>query len=240
MVSKRGGKLSNDIKWLGHASFEIISAKGKRIFIDPWLDGNPVCKVNLADVNKADLILVTHDHADHFADAVPLAKKTGAMIIAQPEIIDQCKKMGINSEQLAHNEIGMNIGGTVVVKDIAITMVEAFHSSEAGSPCGYIIRTEDEKVIYHAGDTGVFASMSIIGSIYQPDLALLPIGSCFTMDSRQAAFALELLKPKTVIPMHYKTFPFLEQDTQNFVELAREKTPNVKVVILEPGENYNI
>ena len=136
--------------------------------------------------------------------------------------------------------MGMNIGGSVTIEGITITMTQAFHSSGTGAPSGYIIKLEDGTVIYHAGDTGIFDSMRLLGELYRINLALLPVGSVFTMDPQQAARALTLLKPKRVIPMHYKTFPILEQSADRFVELARKEAPEVKVLVLEPGQEYTL
>jgi L-ascorbate metabolism protein UlaG (beta-lactamase superfamily) len=136
--------------------------------------------------------------------------------------------------------MGMNIGGTVEIKDVKITMTQAFHTSAAGSPCGFIITLEDGKTIYHAGDTGIFQSMQLLGEIYKIDLALVPIGSAFTMDPLQAAHSLRLLKPKAAIPIHYATFPVLTQDPSEFVQLAKRKAPRTKVTVLKPGEAINL
>ncbi len=117
-------------------------------------------------------------------------------------------------------------------------MTQALHSSETGVPTGYIIKLEDGTTIYHAGDTGIFKSMELLGELYNIDIALLPIGSCFTMDPLQAAHAVKMIKPKKVIPMHYKTFPILEQDASRFVSLVKEKAPDVEVIVLDPGQEY--
>ncbi|MBI4618709.1 MAG: metal-dependent hydrolase [Desulfobacterales bacterium] len=225
------------IKWLSHAFFSITTSKGKVILIDPWITGNPLCPVKLDDLNKADIILVTHDHFDHSANAVDISKKTGGAVIGQPETVGRLKT-GLSSHEgdALPGSIGMNIGGSTTIAGITITMTQAFHSSETGAPCGYIIKLENGLTIYHAGDTGVFASMKILGDIYTIDIALLPIGSHFTMDPIQAVAALKLLRPKRVIPMHYKTFPVLEQDASRFVDLAKKEAPGVELIVLEPGE----
>jgi L-ascorbate metabolism protein UlaG (beta-lactamase superfamily) len=134
----------------------------------------------------------------------------------------------------------MNIGGCATVEGITVTMVQAFHSSATGLPCGYLVKLEDGTTIYHAGDTGIFDSMRLLGELYPIDLALLPIGSVFTMDPYQAAKAVALLKPKKAIPMHYKTFPILEQSADNFVNLVNREAPQVEVVVLDPGQEYNL
>jgi L-ascorbate metabolism protein UlaG (beta-lactamase superfamily) len=231
----------NLIKWLGHSCFQILTSKGKGVFIDPWITGNPVCAVKLDDITKANIILVTHDHFDHIADAAALSKKTGAVLVGFPETVGKLKTgHALPEGNVVFGGIGMNIGGTTNIEGISITMTQAFHSSETGMPGGYMIRLEDGITIYHSGDTGIFASMKLLGELYNPDLALLPIGGCFTMDYFQAAQALKLLNPQRVIPMHYKTFPILEQDASRFVNQANREAPAVEVIVLKPGEEYTL
>ncbi len=227
----------NSIKWLSHASFSIQTSGDKVILIDPWITGNPLSPIGLDDITQADLILVTHDHFDHSGDAGPIAKKTGGVVVGMPETVSKIKEdHGLSEDNIVFGGFGMNIGGTAVVDDIAVTMTQAFHSSESGAPSGYIIRLEDGTTIYHAGDTGIFDSMRVLGDLYPIDVALLPIGSVFTMDPVQAVAALAMLKPKKVIPMHYKTFPILEQDASAFVKLAGQEMPDVEVVVLDPNQ----
>ncbi len=231
----------NSIKWLGHSCFHINTARGKDIFTDPWITGNPLCPIKLDEVAKADIVLVSHDHFDHIADAAGLAKKTGATLVGFPETVGKLKTgHALPEGNVVFGGIGMNIGGTVNIEGIAVTMTQAFHSSETGMPGGYIIRLENGITIYHAGDTGIFASMKLLGDLYRPDLALLPIGGCFTMDHFQAATALKLINPKRVIPMHYKTFPILEQDASRFVAEAKKEAPGVEVIVLKPGDEYGL
>lgn len=228
--------MAHTVKWLGHAACQITSEAGKVVLIDPWITGNPSCPVNIEDIKRADLILVTHDHFDHLGSDIPdLVKATGAVVIAQPELANALQQAGVSAENIIFG-MGMNIGGQVEVAGIRVTMTQAFHSSTAGSPAGYIVFLEDGKAVYHAGDTGIFAGMEILGRLYNIDLALLPIGSVFVMDPVQAAFSLTLLKPKKAVPIHYGTFPILVQDAQSFVNLAREKAPETAVKVLKPGQ----
>lgn len=231
--------MGNNVKWLGHAAFEVTTARGCVILIDPWYEANPANPVKLAEVKKADLILVTHAHYDHLGDAMALTRQTGATLVVQPELARKAKEEGVPAGQIV-KESGMNIGGTVDFDGVRVTMVQAFHTAELGSPAGYILTLEDGKTLYHAGDTGVFSSMELFGQMFQLDLALLPVGGCVTMDPAQAAVAISLLKPKTVIPMHYKTFPKLISDPGELVTLAAAKTPQVQIVILNPGESYTL
>jgi L-ascorbate metabolism protein UlaG (beta-lactamase superfamily) len=228
------------IKWLSHACFLITSPGGKVIITDPWLLNNPLCPVKVEDIKTAHVVTVSHDHFDHWMGVAEVAKQTGAVIICQPETADRFKReLGIAEANIVYFGGGMNTGGSVVQQGITVTMTHAFHSSATGCPSGYIIKLEDGTTIYHAGDTGIFEGMRLLGELYPLDLALIPIGGAFTMDPYQASKALSLLKPKKAIPMHYKTFPILEQSADNFVRLAKKEAPKVEVVVLEPGQEYS-
>lgn len=225
----------NKVRWLGHATFEIVTSEGTKVLIDPWITGNPACPEDKEAFTDVDVILVTHDHFDHMGEDIPfLGERTDAVAVAQPEIVASLKKQGMEEC------VGMNIGGTVQAAGIEITMVQAFHSSTVGSPCGYIVTTEDGTRIYHAGDTGVFASMKLFGDLYDIDLALLPIGSVYVMDPQQAAQAVRMLEPERVVPMHFGTFPALVQSADEFIDLVREKAPDSEVCVLEPGEEITV
>ncbi|WP_206811515.1 metal-dependent hydrolase [Paradesulfitobacterium ferrireducens] len=231
----------HQVKWLGHSACLITSQQGTAILIDPWITGNPSCPVKREDLGRVDIILVSHDHFDHIGTDIPaLVEASGATVVVQPELIAGLQEAGVKGDNIVSYGMGMNIGGTVEIKGIKITMTQALHSSAAGSPCGYIITLEDEKTIYHAGDTGIFAGMELLGEIYHLDLALVPIGSVFVMDPVQAAYSLRLLKAKTAVPIHYATFPILTQDASGFVRLAQEKAPDTQVVALKPGEEVSI
>jgi len=220
------------IRWLGHSGFEIELAD-KILFIDPWLTGNPLATMKVSDVKKADMVCVTHDHGDHLGDAIEICKQTGATFVGIHEL-------GVFAEENGVKEVtGINIGGTVNVKGVIISMVQAFHSSSLGAPTGFVIKAEG-KTIYHAGDTGLFGDMRLIGEIHRPDVALIPIGDYYTMGPRGAAEAVKLIKPAVVIPMHYQTFPVLEPSAESFIKIVKEKTPKVKVVALKPGEAYQL
>ncbi|MBW1975745.1 MAG: metal-dependent hydrolase [Deltaproteobacteria bacterium] len=228
------------VKWLGHAFFQITSQNGKIIYIDPWITENPSCSMKLSDFDRADVILVTHDHFDHVGQTVELSKQTGATVVAPVETAQSLKEQGVPESQIIFGGFGMNIGGTAEIDGIKLTMTQAFHSSATASPAGYIITTEDGKNIYHAGDTGIFESMRLLAEIYPIECALLPIGGVFTMDPIQAAKAVEIMKPKKVIPMHFGSFPILEQSADRFKELVKNKTPDVEVIVLKPGEEITL
>ncbi len=228
--------MSHSVKWLGHSACQIITTSGCVILIDPWITGNPSCPVKREDIGKVDIILLTHDHFDHMGTDIPeLVKGSSAVVIAQPELVGVLQEAGVSAENIIFG-MGMNIGGQVEVAGVKVTMTQAFHSGTAGSAVGYIITLEDGKTIYFAGDTGIFASMELLGKIYKIDLALLPIGSVFVMDPLQAAYSLTMLKPGKVVPIHYKTFPILVQDASEFIKLAGEKAPEVQVEALQPGQ----
>jgi L-ascorbate metabolism protein UlaG (beta-lactamase superfamily) len=228
------------IRWLGHAMFQVVSPAGKVIYIDPWVEGNPSCPIKLQDIDRADIILVTHNHFDHAGQAVELTKRTGATLVAMVETTEALKAAGVPAEQTLFGGIGMNIGGQVAVENLKITMTEALHSSATGIPCGFVLELEDGKTLYHAGDTGIFAGMRLIGELYPLDVALLPIGDVFTMGAKQAAKAVELLQPKAVIPMHYGSFPILVDDAANFVDAVKARRLQSRVVVLKPGEQWEV
>ncbi|MCO5382249.1 MAG: metal-dependent hydrolase [Methanosarcina barkeri] len=187
-----------------------------------------------------DIIAVTHGHRDHFGDTIEIGKRTGCRIISIHEVANYIKSKGVFAE-------GMNKGGTVHVEGIALTMTEALHSSsieasdfsfDGGCPAGFIIGISGHS-IYHAGDTGVFGDMQLIGELYEPELALLPIGDRFTMGIKEALKAVELIRPKIVVPMHYSTFDIIKQDPEEFKRAVEAKV-DTKVIIMKPGESIEL
>ena len=226
------------ITWLGHAAFK-IEANGINIYIDPWLE-NPQSPVKWQEIKDAHLVLVTHDHFDHTGQAKEITQQSNAILVANVETARKFGNEGLSPENIANNGYGLNIGGSFNFEDIKITMTQAYHSSATGVATGYVIRYPNDINIYHAGDTGIFSEMGLIGELYPLTVALLPIGDTFTMDAYQAAYALKLLKPKVVIPMHYATFPIIAKDAHEFSELVPEISPQTKVVILTPGESYTL
>ncbi len=214
------------ITWLGHAAFE-LSYKGLSILIDPWLT-NPLSPKKPEEV-KPDYIVVTHDHDDHLGEAITISKRTGAPVVATYELANYIESNGGKG-------IGMNIGGPAVLKeDVKVYLTPAFHSSSKGSPTGAVIKLGDFSV-YHAGDTGLFGDMKLIGEVYSPDVAMLPIGGFFTMDPEQAAVAVQLIAPRYAVPMHYNTFDLIKQDPKVFSDKVKKLRPSTEVLILEPGK----
>ena len=199
--------------------------------IDPWLEGNPKACRKVEDLKKVDIVCVTHDHGDHLGDAVKICKQTESTFVGIYELGVYAKEQGIK------DVVGINIGGTAEVKGIKILMVQAFHSALRGAPVGFIINA-DGRTIYHAGDTSLFGDMKLIGKLYRPNVALLPIGGYYTMGPDKAVKAVELIKPNVVIPMHYQTFPFLTPSAEEFKKVVKGRTPAVVVVLLKPGELY--
>ena len=225
------------VTFLGQSAFRIVSPGGVNILIDPFLSNNPKTPADQKTIDKADLLLITHGHADHLGDTLAIAQKTNASVVVMAELATYLAKKG------AKNVVRMNKGGTLTIKGLRITMVNAQHSSSVtegdqviytGEPAGFIIRLENGFTIYHAGDTSVMSDMKIFGDLYQPNLALLPIGSHFTMDPAEAAYACKLLRPQFVIPMHYGTFPVLTGTPEDFRRLLEDQ-PGVKLIILNPG-----
>ncbi len=223
------------ITWYGHACFMLEGSK--RILIDPFLSGNPTAPVKPEELD-VDLILVTHGHGDHVGDAVEISKRCNAPIVCIYELSVLLGGRGAET-------VGMNIGGTAKFEDVEVTMVKAVHSADvvdggitsAGDPAGFVVKM-DGVTVYHAGDTDVFMDMQLIGELYRPKVALLPIGDFYTMGIRGALKAVELIKPEIVVPMHYNTFPPIRQNPEEFRERAEKL--GVKVVILNPGEGFEV
>jgi L-ascorbate metabolism protein UlaG (beta-lactamase superfamily) len=225
------------ITWYGHATFLIRTPGGKRVMVDPWLTGNPACPDALKKPPKADLLLITHGHRDHMEDAVPVARESGAAVVAMPELCDWLGRKGIA------NLAPMNKGGSQSVAGLIVTMTDAKHSSGyvdngqmiyMGEPAGFVLRLEDGMALYFAGDTALFGDMRLIGEMEKPDIAFLPIGDRFTMGPPAAARACEWLGIRQVVPMHWGTFPRLTGTPEELKTLLART--NVQVLTLKPGE----
>jgi L-ascorbate metabolism protein UlaG (beta-lactamase superfamily) len=234
------------ITWAGHGTFHLTTPEGRGVLIDAWLDGNPACPDELKVRLRQNLaaVLVTHAHFDHIADLVALVRETGAKVVCQYDLLPYLEGQGVAGEQL----VGFNKGGSVSVADMKITMTNAHHSSsisengqtfELGTACGFVVRMSNGFTIYHTGDTSATMDMQIIGDIYRPDLAILPIGDHFTMDPRQAGYALKLIGAKYAIPGHYGTFPILTGTPEALVAACAEFGVATEVIALKPGESVS-
>jgi len=223
------------LTWYGHACWNIETPKGT-LLIDPFLSGNPHTPVQ-PNQAKPDFILVSHGHGDHLGDTVPIAKRTGALVISNAEIASYCQGQGCKAHPL-------HIGGSRNFPFGSLKLTIAHHGSSfpdgryAGNPAGFILTLGKTK-IYDAADTGLFYDMKLIGE-EGIDVALLPIGDNFTMGPDDAVRAVKLIKPRVVIPMHYNTFDVISQDPKSFAARARKASPKTKVVVLKPGESFRI
>jgi L-ascorbate metabolism protein UlaG (beta-lactamase superfamily) len=224
------------ITWLGHATFQLRFDSGEVLVTDPWTEGNPAYPKGYK-IQQVDAIAISHAHFDHTNDVVPLAKQFEPKVVAIFETAAWFEKKGVK------NTIGMNKGGTVDLGFVKLTMTHALHSCAikdgsdliyGGEAAGYVITQKDGRRAYFAGDTTVFSDMALIAELYEPELALLPIGGHYTMDPHQAALAARLLKAKKVIPMHFGTFPALTGRPEELTEKLRGD--GIEVWTLKQGE----
>ena len=228
------------ITWLGHATVLVQTPAGANILIDPFIAHNPKYPEDFQLPAKIHAILLTHGHGDHMADVVPVAKRHGSTVVAIYELADYVAGKGVE------NAIGINLGGSVQVEDVMATMVEAKHSSGAqdeqgthyvGVAAGFVLTVADGPVLYHAGDTSPFRDMELIRELYQPQVAMLPIGGFYTMGPKEAALAVRFIAPQVVLPLHFGTFPPLKGTPE---QLATLVDPSVKVVSWKPGEEFSL
>jgi L-ascorbate metabolism protein UlaG (beta-lactamase superfamily) len=225
------------ITWLGHSTFLLRTPGGKRLLLDPWLTTNPACPEPLKKPPQVDLILASHGHADHIEDLVACARTSSAPVVGIYELCEWLTRKGIRHTS------PMNKGGSQDIGGLIVSMTDARHSSGffdggqmvyMGEACGYVIRLEDQRTIYYAGDTDLFGDMRLIGERYRPDVAFLPIGDRFTMGPEGAARACALLGVKQVVPMHWGTFPLLTGTPHALKALV--EASGVDVLELRPGE----
>ena len=212
------------LKWLGHSAFELTSNKGLNILVDPFIQANPSCPLKVRDLHP-DVICITHGHADHFGDVLEIARNNpNLVVVTNYEISIYLQRKGVHS-------IGINYGANVKIGDVEIRMLKAEHSSTfdfeidtkyAGNPCSFLFTFDNGLKGFHAGDTGLFSDMKfVIGEVYKPDIAILPIGNIFTMDPQEAAIAADWINPEFVIPMHYNSFPSIKQNPEEFKKLVK-------------------
>ena len=229
------------ITWLGHATFRLTTPAGQKILVDPWVMNNPSCPEDLKDPGDIDAMLITHGHFDHIADAVELAKAKSPQVACIAETAGWLGSKGVE------NLIGFNIGGTIDIAGCRVHMTHAVHSCGiqdgdklvyGGAAAGYVIEFENGFKLYHAGDTAVFSDMALIGKLLRPDWAMLPIGDFYTMGPNSAAEAIRLLGCKTVVPMHWGTFPALT-GTPDQLRDAASDISGLEVVDLNPGDSLS-
>jgi L-ascorbate metabolism protein UlaG (beta-lactamase superfamily) len=228
--------MASRITWLGHATL-LLETGGSRVLIDPFFTGNPACPLK-AEQAEADFILVSHGHGDHIGDAIAIARRTGATVVANFEIHEWLMKQGLEKVH------GMQHGGGFTFPFGRVKLTLAFHGSmlpdgsNGGNPCGFLITTRDGKKIYDAADTGLFGDMKLIGE-EGIDLAILPIGDNFTMGPDDALRAVKLLGAKRVFPIHYNTWPLIAQDATAWAERVRKETAT-EPVVLQPGQSIEV
>jgi len=227
------------ITWLGHAATRIQMPDGKIILLDPWLTTNPVVPESEKHQDRVDLMLISHAHFDHMADAIPVAHQTHPDVTVIIELAEYLKSKGVDKTN------GVNKGGTTEWNGVEITMVDAIHSSgfmennhpvQIGTAAGYVLRFPDGFTVYFSGDTDLFEGFSLIGRFYKPDVAILPIGDHFTMGPRQATEAIRMLNVKRVIPIHYGTFPQLT-GTPEALQSETHDVQGLKIFALKPGDS---
>jgi len=219
------------VRWMGHATWELKTSSGKKIVIDPWYTDNPRRPENSDDLT-ADYVLITHDHWDHVKD-VPTFVRNGAKVITQPEV----EKRLVEEHSLSSDSFErINTGGTITLEDgIQVTLIQAFHSADSGTPGGLIIRFGDVTIM-NTGDTALHKDLELYGRLYQPTLLMLPIGDRFTMGIRDAAEAVAMIQPKHYVPQHYNTFAAINQDAARFEAAVKETGSEAGSWIPEPGE----
>ncbi|MBV9775048.1 MAG: metal-dependent hydrolase [Gemmatimonadetes bacterium] len=226
------------LTWHGHSCFSLETDEGTRILIDPWLDENPAADIKAKDIEELDFILVSHGHSDHMADLIPLAKRTGATVVSTFELVAFAQGKG------AKNGHGMNIGGGHQFPFGRVKLTPALHTGSihgddegafTTDPAGFLITLNGGTRLYHAGDTALIMDMQLLKG--QVDVAILPIGDNYTMGPEDAARAVEFIEPKVVIPMHYNTFPLIQQDPAAFRDRVGGRA---EVRVMEPGQSIEI
>jgi len=221
------------VTFLGHANV-LVESGGVRVLFDPWIRDNPAYPRGVEVPGDVLAYVVTHGHEDHgLEDAIRLSKERGGKVVGIFELANHASERGADA-------VGANIGGPFKVGDVEVVLTEALHSSPLGAPTGAVVKFPDGLTVYHAGDTGIFPGMSLIGELYSPELAILPIGGHFTMGPREAAKALELLGSPRVLPIHYGTFPVLWGTPGQLREEVKARGLDVEVVELSPGSSSGL
>jgi len=231
--------MSATITWLGHATVRLVLPDERVIMIDPLLAENPACPYSFKKLSRCDIVVLTHGHGDHVSDMGDIIDAFDPVIVSN---FDLCTVL---EKQLRKGRYsGMNTGGTQVVDGVEVTLTQAFHSSGfhtsdtviyAGMPNGVVIGVNGLAKVYHAGDTDVFGDMKLIAQLFEPQVCILPIGDFFTMGAKGAALAADMLQPSAIIPIHYKTFPVLDQSADAF-QAALSSELKERLVVAKVGE----
>jgi L-ascorbate metabolism protein UlaG (beta-lactamase superfamily) len=239
------------ITLLGHASFRFEPDAGPVIYFDPWLDGNPTCRLGVADVDRADIVVATHGHNDHIGDSFALCERTGATFVGNYELCLVAARHGL---EVGKRAMPFNPGGTLALDGVRITATQAFHSlsmsprQNLGAPpeelyfrpdgavCGVVLAFDNGITVYDTSDTALFSDMQLISQMYGPHVAILPVGGKYTMGVREAARATSLIRPDIVIPCHYGEALGQPADIDALAQGVSFLSPNTRVVKLEPGQ----
>jgi L-ascorbate metabolism protein UlaG (beta-lactamase superfamily) len=235
--------MSGKLRWLGVAFVEFTTADDKVILFDPWTKtrGNPSCPYEDEEIKQADLVLVSHDHEDHVGSATTICKNTGALIGGGVETMQRLvDEEGLNKDQVVNDGLGYLVGGGVDLGWVKVVATPAYHTSNTSCPMGIIVQAADGTTVYHAGDTSLTAEMGIYARLYPLNVAILPIFGIGTMDGIQAVEAVRMMKPKQVMPVHHDFCSDPDKVLNDFIELCRQRVPEVKIIKPIPGESMDI
>ena len=234
--------MSGKLRWLGLAFVEFTTAGDKIVFFDPWTKskGNPSCPLDIDDIQRADLVLVSHDHEDHIGSASDVCQKTGALLGGATETMWRLINEGLSKELVVNDGMGYLVGGGIELDWVKVVATPAHHTSDTSCALGHIVIAADGTTIYHVGDTSLIAEMEIYARIYPVDVALVPVGGGGTMDAYQAAEAVRMISPKQVLPMHFEWNASPQKALEDFMRFCREKNPDVSIIRPVAGEYVNI
>lgn len=232
--------MTASITWLGHSAFRLVLPDERVIYIDPYLSHNPKCPEAEKRPSRCDLLLITHGHSDHVGDCVEIVKRFNPVVVANYDLCSVLDKQAGGGRFE-----GMNTGGSLDLDGVRVSLTRAYHSSGVdsaagpvygGSPNGVVLSAKGVATVYHAGDTDVFTDMTLIAHLFEPKIAILPIGDRFTMGAKGAALAASLLNPAAILPCHYQTFPILAQSADAFRE-ALSPALRSRLHTPRPGES---